>query len=126
MIVVNFSHPFAHHQREAIEAMCGQPIERIIDVPVQCDHAEPFGAQATRFVAAVGLAPAEWQSLPILVVPPSLSPIAAACLAEIHGRIGCFPAIVRLRPRPDAVPAVFDVAEVIDLQRVREAARTRR
>jgi len=126
MIVVNFSHPLAPHQRADLEVACGRPIERVIDVPVQCDHAEPFGLQATRVVDAARLTPTEWQSLPILVVPPSLAAIAAACLAEIHGRMGCFPAIVRLRPRPDAVPPVFDVAEVIDLQRVREAARSRR
>lgn len=126
MIVVNFSHPLALHQRDAIEAACSRPIERVIDVPVHCDHAEPFGLQATQFVDAARLTPTEWQSLPILVVPPALAPIAAACLAEVHGRMGCLPAIVRLRPRPEAVPPVFDVAEIIDLQRIRETARARR
>jgi len=47
-------------------------------------------------------------------------------LAELHGRMGYFPPIVRLRPVPNALPPRFEVAEIINLQAVREAARTRR
>ena len=32
------------------------------------------------------------------VVPPALNFITAVLLAELHGRMGYFPAIVRLRP----------------------------
>ena len=126
MIVVNYSHPLAVHQRGQVEAACGSRIDRVIEVPVHCDHGESFAAQATDLIDAAGLSATEWQSLPILVVLPSLAPVAAACLAELHGRIGCFPAVLRLRPRAGAVPAVFDVAEVIDLQRLREESRARR
>jgi hypothetical protein len=47
-------------------------------------------------------------------------------LAELHGRMGYFPAIVRLRPMPESVPPRFEVAEVINLQAVREHARLSR
>jgi hypothetical protein len=98
----------------------------MIDVKVQFLQEEPFGPQAVAAVNAVGLTAVEWQTLPLLVVSPALAPIACACLAEIHGRSGHFPPIVRLAPRPAATPPVFDVAEVLDLQRVREEARGRR
>jgi hypothetical protein len=47
-------------------------------------------------------------------------------LAELHGRCGYFPAAVRLRPVPDSVPPRFEVAEIVNLQAVREKARGRR
>lgn len=126
MLVVNFSHPLAAHQREQLERQCGHPIDRVIDVKVQFRHEEPFGPQATAAVEAAGLTGEEWQTLPLVLVPPSLAPIACACLAELHGRIGHFPPVVRLRPRADSTPPVFDVAEVVNLQQLRETARQRR
>ena len=126
MIVVNFSHPLSDSQRQQLESVCGQAIARTIDVPVQCAHAEPFAEQASSIVSSAGLSASEWQTLPILVVPPSLASIAVACIAELHGRIGHFPAVVRLRPRQGSMPTVFDVAEVINLQSVRDGARAMR
>lgn len=126
MLVVNFSHPLAPHQRDQLKACCGRPIDRVIDVKVQFQHDEPFGRQAVDAVDSAGLTGEEWQVQPLVVVPPSLAPIACACLAELHGRIGHFPPIVRLRPRPDATPPVFDVVEVVNLQQMRERARERR
>ncbi|MGH9546163.1 MAG: CRISPR-associated protein Csx15 [Terriglobales bacterium] len=46
----------------------------------------------------VGLPATEWQQVPLLLNLPSLSVIASMVLAEIHGRIGHFPAVMRLRP----------------------------
>jgi len=47
-------------------------------------------------------------------------------LAEIHGRCGYFPPIVRLRPIKDSLPPRFEVAEILNLNAVRETARTKR
>jgi len=47
-------------------------------------------------------------------------------LAEGHSRIGYFPAIVRLRPLADSLPPRFEVAEIINLQAVRDLARQQR
>ena len=126
MFVVNFSNPLAAHQREQLEQRCGRPIDLVMDVRVQFAQDEPFGPQAVAAVDAAGLSGVEWQTLPLLVVPPALAPIACACLAEIHGRSGHFPPIVRLAPRSNATPPVFDVVEVLDLQGIREEARGRR
>ena len=126
MIVVNFSHPLTAHQQEQLEQLCGQPIDRVAEVKVHFRQEDPFGPQVVAAVDAAGLTGEEWQTLPLVVVPPALAPIACACLAELHGRMGHFPPIVRLRPRPDATPPVFDLAEVVNLQQLREAARQRR
>jgi hypothetical protein len=126
MLVVNFSHPLTAHQQEQLEQLCGQPIDRVAEVKVHFRQEDPFRPQVVAAVDAAGLTGEEWQTLPLVVVPPALAPIACACLAELHGRMGHFPPIVRLRPRPDATPPVFDLAEVVNLQQLREEARQRR
>jgi hypothetical protein len=61
-----------------------------------------------------------------LVNPPSLNFIAVVLLAELHGRCSYFPAHLRLRPVQGSVPPRYEVAEVLNLQAVREEARRRR
>ena len=123
MILLNFSHPLTAAQRAQIEAITGQAIETHMDVPVQFDEQQPFGPQLAALMAAIDLSPTQWQSEPILVVLPSLNFIAAALLAELHGRMGSFPPAVRTRPAANTLPRRYEVAEILDLQEVREAAR---
>ena len=51
---------------------------------------------------------------------------AAVLLAELHGRMGHFPAIVRRKPSTETSVTVYAVAEVIDLAQVRDRARRHR
>lgn len=126
MLVVNFSHPLTPEQRQQLAERCGRAIDRVVEVRVHFSPEEAFGPQVVAAVDAVGLTGEEWQTLPVVIVPPSLASIACACLAELHGRIGHFPPIARLRRRLDNTPPVFDVAEIVNLQQLREAARGRR
>lgn len=126
MILLNFSHPVTDAQRAQIEVLTGQPVGVLLDVPTQFDEQQPFGPQLAALMAAIDLTPAQWQGEAILVVLPSLNFIAAALLAELHGRMGYFPPVVRTRPVADALPRRYEVAEILDLQGVREAARRRR
>lgn len=73
-----------------------------------------------------GLSPVECQTLPILVNPPSLHWTAVPLFAEIHGRMGYFPPVVLLRSVDKGLTKQYEVAEVINLQRVRDAARRKR
>lgn len=123
MIVVNFGHPLTPAHLEAIAEMTGEGVERVLSAPAQFDAAQPFAPQAQALVDAVGLTAGEWQTLPILVNLPSLHVIAALVLAELHGRTGYFPAVLRLRPVEGSVPPRFEVAEILNLQAVRDAAR---
>jgi len=92
----------------------------------QFDEQQPFAPQVAALLASVELTPQEWQGAPILIVLPSLNFIAAALLAELHGRMGYFPPVVRTRPVAGSLPRQFEVAEIVDLQSLREGARTRR
>ncbi len=126
MILLNFSHPLTPDQRRDIEALAGQAIARVVGVHSQIDPQQPLAPQVVAMVDAAGLTPQEWQSLPILVNPPSLNYSAVLLIAELHGRMGYFPPCVRLRPVKDALPPRFEAAELLNLQAVREEARTRR
>ncbi len=126
MLILNFSHPLTPAQREQIAAATEQEIARVLDVPTHFDEQQPFPPQVAALLAGIELTPAQWQGEPILVVLPSLNFIAALLLAELHGRMGYFPPVVRTRPVADRVPRQFEVAELLDLQAVREAARGKR
>ena len=126
MIVLNFAHPATDEQVAEIARLSGRPVERVVDVPAQFDHARPFAEQAAALIDRAGLTPAEWGGVPVVVNLPSFSPGAAAVLAELHGRTGHFPTVVRLRPVAGSSPTRYEVAELVNLQETRDAARTRR
>ncbi len=126
MILLNFSHPLTDPQRGQIRALTGQAIDRELAAMPQFDEQQPFDAQLASLLAQIDLTPAQWQGEPILVILPSLNFIAAALLAELHGRMGYFPPVARTRPVAGSVPRQFEVAEILDLQALREAARGRR
>src|SRR2546421_2319726 len=125
MLILNFTHPLTSQQRAQIEALAHTSIEEVRTIPVQIDQAEPLEPQITAIVDAVGLSPEEWQTRPLLINPPGYAPAAFVLLAEMHGRSGHFPALIRLRPRAGAV-TTYEVAELLNLQTIRDAARERR
>jgi hypothetical protein len=125
MLILNFTHPLTDEQRAQIEALASTPIEEVRTIRVQINQEEPLEPQITAIVDATGLSSEEWQTRPLLINPPGYAPAAFVLLAELHGRIGHFPALLRLRPRGRALTS-YEVAEVLNLQTIREAARNRR
>jgi hypothetical protein len=125
MQIINFSHPVTGAQREQIERQLGRPLENIVNVPIQMDLQQPLVEQVRGVIDAIGWSAERWQTEPLLVKLPSLEAIAACVLAELHGRMGYFPTIVRLRPVAASVRE-YELAELIGLQDVRDAARLRR
>lgn len=121
--VVNFGHPLTEEQRAQIGERTGGAVARVIDAPAQFDGEAPFAPQVDALLASVGLTAEEWQTLPLVVNPPSFAPIVALLLARLHGVVGHFPTIVRLAPVPGALPPRFAVAELVDLQAERDHAR---
>lgn len=126
MILLNFSHPLTPDQKAQIETLTGHPLEQVIALPVQFDNEQPFLAQLHTLMAQIPLGAGELQTAQILVNPPALNFITALVLAELHGRMGYFPPIVRLRPLPHSLPPRYEVAEILNLQAVRDDARRTR
>src|SRR6266700_146773 len=100
MLILNFSHPLTNEQHAQIEALAKTSIEEVRTIPVQIDQSNLLEPQITTIVYAVGLSSEEWQTLPLLINPPGYAPAAFVLLAELHGRIGHFPSLIRLRPKP--------------------------
>ena len=126
MLLLNFSHPLTPAQLEQTAALAGQPVERVLEAPVQFDHQQPFLPQLEALMAGVSLTAEEWQTASLLVNPPALNFITALLLAELHGRMGYFPPILRLRPVAGALPPRYEAAEILNLQALRDAARLKR
>ncbi|MCC7352983.1 MAG: hypothetical protein IT330_04435 [Anaerolineae bacterium] len=126
MILLNFAHPLTPEHIHQAEATTGQTVERVIEVTTQVDTQQSLAPQVAALAERCGLSPTEWQTLPLLVNPPALNFVAVVLLAELHGRCGYFPAHLRMRPVQGAVPPRYEVAEVLDLQALRNDARKRR
>lgn len=126
MLLLNFSHPITDAQRTELERQTGQSITRLIEAMPHFAHEAPFAPQIRALVDQISLTAAEWQTLPILVNLPGYAPGAAALLAELHGRMGYFPAVIRLQPVAGSTPTAYAVAEIINLQAVRDDARQTR
>jgi len=126
MLILNYSHPLTPDQLSQLEALTGAAIAEVREIPAQFDLEAPFAPQAVALADAAQLTPEQWQTTPLLLVPPALNFAAVALLAELHGRMGYFPPVVRLRPVAGALPPRYEVAEIINLQAVRDAARRKR
>ena len=126
MILLNFSHPLTDDQLAQVEAVTGQKVAEVRGEMPQFDHQVPFMKQVRALADRVGLSPEEWQTTPLLINLPGYAPAAAALLAELHGRIGHFPALLRLSPVEEGVLTHYEVAEVINLQHIRDQARKER
>ena len=125
MLILNFTHPLTDEHKAQIETLAGTTIGEIRAIPVQIDQVQPLAAQIAAIVDTIDLTSEEWQTRPLLINPPGYAPAAFVLLAELHGRIGHFPSLLRLRPKSSPAP-MYEVAELLNLQEVREAARGRR
>lgn len=126
MRVINFAHPLTPENLGEIEALTGRPVSEVLEVPSQIDPERPLEPQIESMLDGVGLTARQWQVEPLLINLPSLNYSAAVLLAQLHGRMGYFPAVLRLRPDADGLVPRFVVAEILNLQAVRERARGKR
>ncbi len=126
MILLNFSHPFTEAQIAQVEALTQKKIASVERIFTQFDNDAPFLPQLQSLMANIALTPAEWQNEEILLNLPAYNFVAALLLAELHGRMGYFAPVIRLRPVKDSLPPRYEVAEVLNLQKTRNEARKER
>jgi len=125
MIIINFAHPLTNDHLDQISVITGENIDKVIEVNSNILTEEPLAPQAIALIDRVVLSKREWQTFSILINLPSLNYTTATLISEIHGRCGYLPTIIRMRPVKGALPARFEVAEIIDLQALRDAARAK-
>ncbi len=125
MFILNFTHPLTSDHLAQIESLAHTTIDDVHTIPVQINQNEPLETQIRALVDAVPLTSEQWQTHSLLINPPGYAPAAFVLLAELHGRMGHFPTFIRLRPKAGPVTS-YEVAELLNLQTIRETARTRR
>lgn len=121
--IINFGHPLTEEQAGQLRGQIGD--FALLQPPaLHWEVNQPFAPQVQEALDDLGLSPEQWQSERIVLCLPTLHVAAAVMLAALHGRIGHFPAIVRLKPVETPAGTSFELAEVIPLDKVRDAART--
>jgi len=114
MLLLNFAHLLtAAYLSQLAQYLTVAETVRVMDIPTQLDTREQFALQVLVLLVSIGLTPEQWQTEPLLVNLPSLNYAAACMLAELHGRMGHFPAIVRLRKVADSLPAVRETVRTL-------------
>jgi transcriptional regulator with XRE-family HTH domain len=125
ILVLNFAYPLTAQQRAQIEELAGSGIEDIITIPTLINEEEPLEPQIAILIDAVDQSIDDWPERHILINPPGYAPAAFLLLAELHGRIGHFPSLIRMRPKHGSVTS-YEVVEILNLQSIRETSRKRR
>ena len=120
--LLNFSHPLTEEQLTAVTNLVGYA-PTLHHHPLQFDPAQPLAEQITTHLAQLPLTADEWQTTPLLINLPGFAGAAAVLLAQIHGRTGHFPAIIRLRAVPGLLVTSYELAELINLENLRDHAR---
>ncbi len=120
--VLNFGHPL---HPGVVAALCPAtevrvPLSLVLDADVPGQIARAVDTMAAEAAKKGGKVDG---TSPVLVALPGLTEGAAALLAELHGRLGTFPRVLQLRRREDGT---FGLAAVLDLEKLRLAARGRR
>jgi hypothetical protein len=126
MIIVNLSHPLTTEHQAQLAKLSGLEITKILDLRCVFDTAKPLVEQVCECLDDTGMTAEEWQTEALMINLPGYNPAAAVVIAELHGRMGYFPAIVRMHAIAGCVSRQFEVAEIINLQAVRDNGRARR
>ncbi len=125
MVLLNFGHPLTSEQVRAAREMTGSDLAVIIDVAVWLDLDKPIQPQLEDLIEKIA-GHVDLRNEPCLVSLPGLNIATAVVLAILHGRSGYFPLVLKLEPVKDAHPPRYALAEIVDLQAVRDAARSHR
>lgn len=122
-MLLNFAHPLSQTGLDELSAAVGGPVR---EARVACDFdlSSPIGPQVSALFGAPPLAGLPFETLRLVVNPPGLASASAVVLAELHGRVGHFPVLLRLRPRGPVTEYVL--AELLPLQAIRDTARRTR
>lgn len=121
--ILNFSHPMTEKQKISVQSLIKKSVLEIIELPVFFDESKPLGSQIRELLENAGVSKQDLQCGMYIINLPGFSPGAAVTLAELHGIMGHFPTIIRMKKVDGSIPAIYDVEEIINLQDIRDEAR---
>jgi len=118
MVLLNFAHSLTEEDVSGIAALAGRTPKSVVHIAPEFVGSLPLVPQVRRVVDEVGFSQKEWQNTSLLVCLP-LDPAAAAIfVAEIAGRHGRTPTIVRFVQ--DAQKGRLVPFELVSLHQVRK------
>ena len=127
MKILNFSHAISDEQFAQLRDNFDLDVtpDDVIGIKTDLDLAQPLGPQVVELVKGIGWSRAEWETTPTLVILPSHPDIAVLVVAEVEGRRGHLPDVLRRKPVRDEKSGVmrFEVVEIISPYAHRLAAR---
>jgi len=125
-LVVNFHHLLKPEQIKDMQRLLQWPRIEVIDARLgTVPEKQNFTRYLLNHIESIDLTAEEWQTACLAVIPPGFAPACSVMLAELHGRLGYFPDIVRIRPS-ESGPEKYVVAEIIALRDIRNQARGKR
>ncbi len=123
MILINYNRPLKPDQINQVEAIIHEGIERVIDLGVpELDVDAPVQPQLKALTKRLERLDLDLQKEPVIILLPPQNYQAVMVMADLHGRMGYFPRVIRtllrtgggLFPRHDAVE-VLDPQALEDL-----------
>lgn len=122
LTLLNFAHPITQYQKAELEELLKSKLTEIF-IPTQLEHSLDFDFQIKALVDSIKIDSDRFQKGNFIVNLPGFSPAAGTLIAELHGRMGHFPTIIRLKPVEGSAPLKYEVAQVMNLQNIRDASR---
>ena len=124
-IIFNFSHALTGDQITQIQSQVKDQINEII-IPIHFNQDKSFLQQVGKQIDYKMIVKYARRQNGLLIIPPALGVITCLLLAKLHGLLGYFPSIVRLRPVDQGLFQDYQVAEIINLQTLRDQSRKKR
>ena len=126
MILNCSGHPVHPAQKSAIENLMHWQEAEVLDVALgNVPEDEHFIPAIEKAVDRLDLTSKDWEQ-PIVVIPAGYAPIWSVLQPILHGRLGHFPDVVRLRPVDPITGVRYEVAEIMPLQQLRHESRGKR
>ena len=121
--LLNFSHPITDAQKDKIENLLQKQVVEIIDLTIQLEESYSFQIQICELFDSAKIPSENLQKGEYIINLPGYAPAVAVLLAELHGRMGQFPTVIRMKKVIGSTPQIFYVEEIMNLQAIRDDAR---
>lgn len=120
MIILNLAEPLSTEDASVIAALAGRRLRGVRNFQPKFSDDLPLAPQVRNFVDLMGFSPKEWQTMSMVLCLPEDSVVATIIVAEVAGRRGRTPTVVRFRS--DAGSGKREPSELISLHEVRKDA----
>lgn len=121
MIMLNFAEPLTEEAVSAISALSGRTVRRVVNLPPKFADNLPLVPQVRTLLDQAGFSKREWETTSLVVCLPNDPAAAALIVAEVAGRRGRTPSIVRFIH--EGPTGKKEPSEIISLHEVRKEAR---